>query len=538
MKKIKNILILALAATAVVACTDLDTYPEGSTVTEDQKNDQSKYDPNVVAADVNGVFSSINKCGLVNEDYHFDFGYPGFAMMMDACGQDIVAEDVGYNWFSSELMFSDRVYTSVPDFFIWKLFYSQIMAANSVIKLVDKDATDNKMRFYRAQALAVRAFDYMNLAQVYQFSYDKYKTRLCVPILTELTTADQAAQNPRATVEAVYTQILSDLKEAKALLVAAESGADGGVRVKRTDKRYVSLSVVNGLLARAYLLTQNYDEAVKCADEVFADSGIAPYSITEVSEPAFNNPDSKSWMWAVIVAETDRVVTSGIVNFPSHMCSVNGSGYAVQTGTLRRINKQLWAGIPETDVRKGWWLDKESYSPLIDGVVNGDGESIVAANSLTPYANVKFGAYKSEFFNTLNATSFPLMRAEEIYMIKAEAQALGSAGVGAAKQTLSDFVRSYRDPSYSFPASATVVDEIWRQRRVELWGEGHSFFDLMRLHKPIDRRSGGFAAAATFLIQADADIMIYRIPEAEISANKGIPESDNNPAAPSPSPVS
>lgn len=59
------------------------------------------------------------------------------------------------------------------------------------------------------------------------------------------------------------------------------------------------------------------------------------------------------------ISETDRVVTTGICNFPSHMGSLN-YGYAT-VGAWKRINKKLYEkNINETDARKGWfWMKME-----------------------------------------------------------------------------------------------------------------------------------------------------------------------------------
>ena len=125
-----------------------------------------------------------------------------------------------------------------------------------------------------------------------------------------------------------------------------------------------------------------------------------------------------------------------------------------------------------------------------------------------------------------------------MYLILAEAQAMGgNPATGAA--TLQNFVNTYRDPSYVCNASsaAAVQDEVWMQRRVELWGEGLSYFDLMRLNKGIDRRGAGFPAAYVFNIPAGDGTLIYRIPQSEEQANPLISAEDNNPVCSIPTPV-
>jgi hypothetical protein len=235
-------------------------------------------------------------------------------------------------------------------------------------------------------------------------------------------------------------------------------------------------------------------------------------------------------MWGIIIAETDRVVTSTIVNWISHMGSLN-YGYA-NFSKGRQINKALFNSIPESDVRRGWWLDEEMYSKHLNKEQNDWMNKYYSG-----YTQVKFAPYKNEVGSTTNATDLPLMRIEEMYLIKAEAEAM-SGGAGAA--TLVSFVKEFRDPGYEFTATSpqAVQEEVFRQRRIELWGEGLSWYDIMRLNKPVDRRGAGFPnAPMVFNIPAGDPILLWRIPEAEIQANPALNEEDNNESAPAPTPV-
>jgi hypothetical protein len=237
-------------------------------------------------------------------------------------------------------------------------------------------------------------------------------------------------------------------------------------------------------------------------------------------------------MWAIVIAETDRVVTSGIVNFASHMGSLN-YGYA-SVGAWRMINKKLFNEIPETDVRKGWWLDANKHSDNLN-----EAQVAQAAKYGCPaYSQMKYGPYKDVLAQSTNASDIPLMRVEEMYLILAEAQAMGgNPATGAA--TLQKFVNDYRDPAYKCTASSAtaVQDAVWEQRRIELWGEGLSYFDILRLNKGIDRRGAGFPAAYVFNVQPGDNTLIYRIPESEEQGNSLISSADNNPVTSIPSPV-
>nr|WP_256682274.1 RagB/SusD family nutrient uptake outer membrane protein [Parabacteroides merdae] len=81
--------------------------------------------------------------------------------------------------------YSDRVYDSSTDELIWKTFYNHLKAANSVLSLIDPATEDASLKIYRGQALAARAYDYLNLVQIYQFTYAGHENALAVPIVTE-----------------------------------------------------------------------------------------------------------------------------------------------------------------------------------------------------------------------------------------------------------------------------------------------------------------------------------------------------------------
>lgn len=238
----------------------------------------------------------------------------------------------------------------------------------------------------------------------------------------------------------------------------------------------------------------------------------------------------KNWMWGLIVAETDRIVTSGIVNWISHMGSFN-YGYANFSGG-RQINKKLFGTISDTDIRKGWWVDADTLStnltPAQQFMIKDD-------YGYAAYTQVKFAPYNNVLETSTNANDMPLMRIEEMYLIKAEAEAMNGSN-----SSLISFVKTYRDPNYSFSGSTPEViqEEVFRQRRVELWGEGLNWYDIMRLNRGVDRRGAGYPnATSVFNIPAGSPILLWRVPEAEIQANPSLSEADNNPSAPAPSPV-
>lgn len=541
MKLIQYKIGMALVATILLAgCTDLDTEPLGKTITEEQK----KAGADVVNAGATALFSQWAK--TVGDDYHSDFGYPAVMLWLDSRGTDLVAANTGYNWFRNSLTYTDISYTGVGTHMIWRTFYNQIFTANGIVassrEVLEETPDADRVKFNLANALAIRAFDYFNLVQLYQFNYKGHESSPAVPLVTDENAEDVSLNGaPRATVTEVYDQILSDLLEAVELLETSSTS--------RADKRYVDLSVAYGLLARVYLTMQDGAKAAEYAQAALNNTSASPLEIDKAKKPGFNSFDCGDWMWGIKIEETDDVVQTGICNFPSHMGSFS-YGYSTAVGMWRRINIALYESIAATDVRKGWFLNQEGISEglLEVDAQNGfyDAETGTMSSGgymeyvygAAPYTQVKYGPYKDEVGTSTNASDFPLMRVEEMYLILAEAQAM-QGQVAEAAETLENFVMTYRDPDYSVTAATAedLIDEIWRQRRIELWGEGFSYFDILRLGKPVDRRGAGFASGTIFNIPAGDAALIYPIPNAEIQANPMIGEEDNNPAASQPQSV-
>lgn len=526
MKRIKyTIIASALAAFTLTGCNDLDTEPLGKTITADQKENTVSEKPERVEASVTAISSMYSQFGnVLGTDYHNDFGYPAVMLWTDSRGMDLVSEYTGYNWFSSAVNYSDCSYSNDGPALLWGTMYKQINSINAVTAMIDPETDDEQLQFYLAQALAVRAFDYFTLAQLFQHTYIGNEEKPCVPIITE-ENMDAAASGgcERATVKEVYELITSDIDKAIDLL--------GRTSITRSDKRYVSLEVAHGIRARVNLVLHKWEDAAYDAQMAMAGEAV-PYEMNEVSKPGFSDIEDASWMWGVLIAETDRVVTTGICNFPSHMGSLN-YGYA-SVGAWRCINRLLFDGIPSTDVRKGWWLDGNGYSPNL----NPAQAAYAAEAGCYPYTQMKFGCYKDEIYTSLNANDIPLMRVEEMHLILAEAQAM-SGDVANAAATLQNFVSGYRDPAYTCTATTAeeVVNAVWKQRRIELWGEGFSYFDLLRLGKNMDRRGSGFAPEFTFNVAPGDDVLIYPVPQKEIEGNPALSNEDNNPTVVPPLPV-
>lgn len=525
MKKLYKITPYVMFGLMVAGCTDLDTEPLSSTITADQKEDVVEADPSKLEASVAAIaanFTQYAKNYPEDTETHNDIGYPTIMLATDSRGTDMLADDVGYNWYRTSMTYNDCLNTSVATVEFWGTLYNQIFTANAVIGTVDNATEDLTLQFYLAQALAIRAFDYFTLVQLYQFNYKGHEDAPGMPIITA-ENAEEVATNgcARSTVQETYDFILGDLNKAIELLSSTS--------MTREDKRYVSLDVVYGIRARVYLTMHKYAEALKDAEAALSHTAAVPYSRTAVSKPTFIDIEDKSWMWGILITEKDRVSTTGICNFPSHMGSLN-YGYA-SVGGWRRISPKLYEQIPASDVRKGWFLNGEGVSANLPAAA----QTYITGKKAPAYTQVKYGVLNDQWGTDNNATDVILMRVEEMYLIKAEAQAM-SGNVSGGVSTLNSFVTAYRDPSYKCTATAAeaVQEAVWQQRRLEFWGEGMAYFDIMRLNKGINRLGCGFPKTAVFNIAAGDPVQIYSIPNKEVQYN---PLLENNPLVSAPAPI-
>lgn len=532
MKSYIKFFTIALAGSAMVACNDLDTMPLGSTVTSVQKADVVAANPAMAEAGLMGLPQSLKLVMNNYSDIHTDFGIPSMFLITDSRGMDLYSVNSGYNWYSAAASMADFGGNYYDNLLFWNTNFKSIKSSNDLLAGTPSgDDVADDIKFYRSQSYAYRAYAYLNLAQMYQFTYAKDPEARTVPLITDENMVEVGMNGcPRATGIEIYTQILNDIDAAIALL---EQIPDYEI----PDKRFVDVAVAYGLRARTMLFMQNWTAAAEAADKAIAlasAKGLSPYSIAEAARPAFVNMNDHNFMWA-IQNQSSESFTQGVVNFASMMGSWMSNGYC-SSGTYRMINKKLYNSIPTTDVRKGWWLDANATPAA---TLPADYKAYITSckgkgSEFLPFTQVKFGAAASGPGQPDGATDVPLMRVEELYLIKAEAQGMTAPSTGA--QTLTTFIKTYRDSNYSFSASSAkeLQDEVWKHRRLELWGEGFSYADMMRLQKPLNRCGSGIDAAWIFYVAPDDPILLYEIVQPETQSNKLIGDFQNGASVPSP----
>ncbi|MDR2282653.1 MAG: RagB/SusD family nutrient uptake outer membrane protein [Sphingobacterium sp.] len=422
-------------------------------------------------------------------------------------GLDFMGEDLGIsaaNWYTStgegNWVAARNDNHNVNEYY-YRTFYKMIGDVNFILDNIDKvNATDVQKNTMKAQVLTLRAYAYSYLVQLYAKRYDKTQAvndQLGVPLVLKST--DGALE--RAKVKDVYDAIIKDLTDAEALNI-----------VTRSNKSQVNVQVIWGLRARIALTMQDYDNAVLYAKKVI-DSGLFPLMNQESYLKGFNDATTLSeFMWATMPTQDQDDAFGSF--FAQIAYNANTS---FQRANPKRINAVLYNKIASTDVRKKMWEPNPT-----------------AVNFPLPSASFARQAYMSRKFSIKAPGGalgdVPLMRSSEMYLILAEAYASSNQDV-LAQDALFELVK-VRDLSAvkSTKTGTALLDEIWTNRRVELWGEGFRYLDLKRLNQPLDRSvvTNYVGASVNNFMKVDAGDKQWQFffPRAELDANTLIKQND------------
>lgn len=496
--KTKNIIfaLIVVVISFMTACSDnfFDVKTTDS-LTIDDATRAMEADPSKLSGFVDAIYNVLIKYDLVTDD-HDSFGLMSILHSTDMMSEDIVMSKL--SWFMYDYKHDNREWNYRRTRTDWTYLYTVISSANNVLGMTNPETTSDQIKAYRGQVLALRGMAYFYLIQLYQHTYpvSAIGDRPGVPILYARNEGKTSIRG-RATVDQVMKQIESDLTVA----VQNLSG------YTRSTKNQINEQVAQGLLARYYLLTEQWSKAVTAARAARTGYSIMPSSqLTD----GFMDVTNSECMWGY---DQNSETTTLYASFFSHISNLT-PGYAGLEYAPRLIDKRLYESIPATDARKDLFQNPE-------GSIDAGSRGHIASTAWKiPYANLKFG------WDGMFTMDYIYMRASEMVLI--EAEALTRSGNTTEAATVLKELMEKRDPSWN--QTTVTLNDVWMQRRIELWGEGFSYFDLKRLNKGINRNYDGsnHEASAKLVVSSGDKRWIYQIPEAEIQENEFISEEDNN----------
>ncbi len=495
MKKTYIISFLFLLLFVVTSCKKdfLEVQPT-EVLSEQQIAEAAKNNPDVITGSMSGIYTLMFEVATGGTSRHEDFGQKAYDIYSDFLSADLALTK---NSYSRYLSFTELTvtadYTTNGNYMVWRYYYRLVRAANSVISAlggndVTPELDDNK--YLMGQAKAMRAYCYFYLSQFYTPSYNP--TEEILPIYTDPIQQNQ----PKSTTQAVFDLIISDLTDAINLLETFD----------RSAKHQVNKYVAEGLLAYTYAVmggNDNYVLAKNLTTDIITNGGFSIMTQEEVvyagdgNLGGFNSVNSPGWMWGV-----DITIDHGL-NLRSFWGQMDRYSYSYQYyGDIKGIDKGLYDAIPANDIRKGQFSSNSESSYY-----------------LSPLG--KFYDSNRVPKGTSNTTTndYVYMRVSEMYLLNAETAA--KSGDEATAKTSLKALLELRLPDVSYVdglSGQSLLDEIYLQTRIELWGEGKSYLAMKRNHATIERGTNHLSLVGV-PISYDDPRLSFLIPQNEIQNN-------------------
>jgi starch-binding outer membrane protein, SusD/RagB family len=366
---------------------------------------------------------------------------------------------------------------------IWITCYSTIYRSNNIISRIDGQAGDQTRKdLIKGQAYALRGLAHFDLLRWFGESYDPNFTGNQSGIPIKL---DQALTFPsRNTVAEVYQRVFSDLEDARALLT-------GKTNYGIAEPHYIDVTAVNGFLARVSLYAGRYNDAATYATQVINAKPLSPRA-------TFAN----IWTPEEAIGEVLFSVPYTVGGWPSVVWSPNFDVYEfVPSNDLVNLYDR------DNDIR---WSSYFRFFP------NRVPSEVAVGKYTGPATQPGLADVKA-------------LRTGEMYLIRAEARALGNidGGLAGANSDINTLraarITGYSDQDY---AANEILEQIDIERRKELAFEGHRWFDIKRRGEAVVRGSDYGPASFNFVLPAGNFRFIMPIPAGEMLANPNIKQND------------
>jgi len=338
---------------------------------------------------------------------------------------------------------------------IWANSYNTINRANNVLSALDKVNQQDRARV-EGKALFIRGSLLFELVRLFGKTWGdgNNATNLGVPIILKptrvVTEADNVARN---SVEQVYAQVIADLTKAEQLLPVSN-----GI--------FATKGAAAAMLSRVYLMQGRYAEARDAANRVIASGR---YAMARNFADVFTESSSdyaREHIFRIVVTDQD-----GVNAMNTYYASAAFQG----RGDIRIQTKHL-----------------DLYAP---GDIRRDFFYRTGVNTFTSKHRDLYG-------------DVPVVRITEMFLTRAECNFRLGQQVGASP--LAD-INLVRQRAGLAPLPSLTLNDILRERKLELAFEGHQIHDLKRNRLPINAN-----------LNFNANALVLPIPQREMDTNKNL----------------
>lgn len=511
-------ILLSGILTLATACSDDLLYQSPSTSLSDETVIESYETANTVLM------------GAYNATEHFHYLTIG-QISQEVMGNDIMITNGNYNFSTYNWLMYAYNYVQYPAVvdgwwsayapYMWVKAYTAIGNCNMLISNAER--LPGGCEDIVAQAYGIRGWNFMNLYHLYCAGYNNpvYGGDSGKGLFLRLTPAssDIGLMVERSGMKESIAQIISDLTYAYEHVSSSNSNY------------YINPKCCALLLARIYLEIEDYANASKyariAAGETFDGSNLMS---REEYQSGFMHANAE-WLWgANFNSETTNIYAS-IPSFYHAATAMNANtvfgtaGYGTQVPGNTVPERYTYLSTHGVDFMKGYSTVRVAFSFVNTFAKDEATGTFKDCRALFPFYLSKEDGYFTAKFNndgSLGVADYPLARIAEAYLIEAEAKLNLGDAAGALK--VLNALQVQRNGSISI---AATMDEIYKERRRELYGEGLALMDIKRLQKPLTRSGDEhWCDSNVKSLAANSPRMMFPIPDTELKYNPFYKGSD------------
>lgn len=439
--------------------------------------------------------------GIMRNMTSYNYYGRNFILYSDAKGGDFAIASAGRGYDGLYQFNHSQTSGSYSGF--WAHLYQCILQVNNLLTNIDQieeagDGSDQLLE-YKGQALTARALFYFDLVRLYGKPYNMDKTSLGVPL--ELEVVDAAAQPTRATVEAVYNQIVADLVAGAPLLS------------KSVEKGYFNYYANMAIQARVYLHMDNFTAALAAAETIINDGVYTLYDNDEWYNSWSNEFGSESILEIAMNENEGDLGASSLGYYLLPQGKSGASGWFLASDYyLNRLNED------PSDVRWTVMIEDElstENSPRLGSCMKYVGGQEMVGDK-----------------GKASATNIKIIRLSEVYLIAAEAALRQPTPDKTKAKNYLNAIRKRAPALVPATEDNITLEMIIAEKSKELFTEGNRYWDMMRLGWQIELNDELIQPAIAIphrdkIIDRTFYKTILPIAQDEIDANPAIGEQQN-----------
>ena len=367
----------------------------------------------------------------------------------------------------------------------WRGWYRVVARANDVIEntprfLDEQNPTPSevaRITQINGEAHFLRGYAYFNLVRLWgEAGYNDDSTRLAVPLILKVPSTRAEMMQPRATVGRVYKNIVTDLKKAEELLPEFWDS---------NNAARISKYAAKAFLGQVHLYMEDYDRSRAYFEEVMENSNynLVPFGEYDDLFQGKNEFSEESlWELNYAIDMQQNIWENGLGSGIALTCAPPGRGWS--NCTPHGVNIDRFGTDPRLKICT-YAPDDLAATPEGTMEPAGVSEFNFTGHSFRKYVPRDYSVYST---NRNSGCDYIIMRLADVYLMYAEVMNELNNDVVAIEYMNKVRRRAFGfDPDvpessvdYAGLSSQQTRDAIREERFLELFGEGHRWFDIVR----------------------------------------------------------